>query len=508
MGQAYYRKYRSRSLDDIVGQEHIVTALKNALKEGRLSHAYLFTGPRGVGKTSIARILAHEINELPYTDENAHIDIVEIDAASNRGIDEIRDLREKVYIAPTSGKYKVYIIDEVHMLTPQAFNALLKTLEEPPAHVVFILATTEVHKLPATIISRTQRYSFHPADQKQLIAHLRHIADQEKVKISDEALALIAEHGDGSFRDSVGLLDQVTHGAKAVEVTDVHGLLGIPPREASRNLLGYVAAHDVAGVTTALDDLYLQGYQASAVARQLGELLRTAVLERSPLLPVETSFALMRDLLEVPVAPDAKRFLELTLLKIAAAQMTGATPPAVPPAPSKPAKPATKATSKVVTPEPEAPKPEVKAPDPTTEPAAETPPESAPEPEATPATPNKKSIVSPAEAVDESRWGDVLGALKAEYNTLYSIVRMASPEFSDGKITLTFGFLFHQKRLNEAKNKDIVSQVLSKVYGREVELECLFNKETKPTSAVATVPGSGSIDAISNIFGGGELLES
>ncbi len=145
-----------------MGQEHITTALNHALEKGMISHAYLFTGPRGVGKTSIARILAHEINGLPYDDDQTHLDIIEIDAASNRRIDEIRDLRDKVHVAPSSAKYKVYIIDEVHMLTKEAFNALLKTLEEPPAHVVFILATTEAHKLPETIISRTQRYAFKP----------------------------------------------------------------------------------------------------------------------------------------------------------------------------------------------------------------------------------------------------------------------------------------------------------------------------------------------------------
>src|SRR6266540_3491740 len=162
MGRALYRTYRSKKLAEIVGQEHITTALNHALEKGMISHAYLFTGPRGVGKTSIARILAHEINGLPYDDDQTHLDIIEIDAASNRRIDEIRDLRDKVHVAPSSAKYKVYIINEVHMLTKEALNALLKTLEEPPAHVVFILATTEAHKLPETIISRTQRYAFKP----------------------------------------------------------------------------------------------------------------------------------------------------------------------------------------------------------------------------------------------------------------------------------------------------------------------------------------------------------
>src|SRR6266498_3631 len=152
MGRALYRTYRSKKLAEIVGQEHITTALNHALEKGMISHAYLFTGPHGVGKTSIARILAHEINNLPYDDDSMHLDIIEIDAASNRRIDEIRDLRYKVQTAPTSAKYKVYIIDEVHMLIREAFNALLKTLEEPPVYVTFILATTEPHKVPQTII--------------------------------------------------------------------------------------------------------------------------------------------------------------------------------------------------------------------------------------------------------------------------------------------------------------------------------------------------------------------
>jgi DNA polymerase-3 subunit gamma/tau len=198
MGQALYRKYRSRSLDEIVGQQPVTVALKNALKSGNISHAYLFTGPRGTGKTSIARILAFEINKIKYDSDNLPIDIIEIDAASNRKIEEIRDLREKVHIAPVIAKYKVYIIDEVHMLTREAFNALLKTLEEPPQHVIFILATTDAHKLPETIISRTQRYTFQLASRSEVSKHLKSISEKESIAIDSKALDLIGTPITGS----------------------------------------------------------------------------------------------------------------------------------------------------------------------------------------------------------------------------------------------------------------------------------------------------------------------
>ena len=314
MGKALYRTYRSKKLSEIVGQEHITTALDHALKKGTVSHAYLFTGPRGVGKTSIARILAHEINGLPYDETQNHMDIIEIDAASNRRIDEIRDLRDKVHVAPSSAKYKVYIIDEVHMLTKEAFNALLKTLEEPPAHVVFILATTEAHKLPETIISRTQRYSFKPVDMPKVVAHLRTIAESEKIDISDDALGLIAAHGEGSFRDSISLLDQVRNKQDKVELSDVQSVLGIAPKEMIETTLKAIRSHDSLGVAQNLQKMHDQGFEASQIAKQLGKALRAELIEGKSTLSHDVSIQLLSQLVQVPASPDPRIALQIALL--------------------------------------------------------------------------------------------------------------------------------------------------------------------------------------------------
>ena len=210
MFQALYRKYRPQTFNDIVGQNHIVSVLKNAIDKNQISHAYLFYGSRGTGKTSIAKIFANEVNSNEvYQKEN--VDIIEIDAASNNGVDEVRDIKEAIKFLPTEGKYKVYIIDEVHMLTTAAFNALLKTLEEPPAHVIFILATTEIHKIPATILSRCQRFEFKNLSQDQLIDRLKYIAKEENLVIEEAAIEKIATLAKGGLRDAISILDQVSN---------------------------------------------------------------------------------------------------------------------------------------------------------------------------------------------------------------------------------------------------------------------------------------------------------
>ena len=220
MFQALYRKYRPQTFDDIVGQNHIVSVLKNAIDKDQISHAYLFYGSRGTGKTSIAKIFANEVNNNEvYQKEN--VDIIEIDAASNNGVDEVRDIKEAIKFLPTEGKYKVYIIDEVHMLTTAAFNALLKTLEEPPAHVIFILATTEIHKIPATILSRCQRFEFKNLSQEQLIDRLKYIAKEESLVIEEAAVEKIATLAKGGLRDAISILDQVSNYSEEITLNHI-----------------------------------------------------------------------------------------------------------------------------------------------------------------------------------------------------------------------------------------------------------------------------------------------
>jgi DNA polymerase-3 subunit gamma/tau len=284
---ALYRKYRSKSLDQVIGQSHITDILLRAIKAGRISHAYLLTGPRGVGKTSVARILAHEINHLPYTDDSTHLDIIEIDAASNNGVEDVRDLREKVQIAPVSAAKKVYIIDEVHMLSKAAFNALLKTLEEPPEHIVFILATTDIDKLPATIISRTQRYGFRAISEVDAMKHLRYIADEEKITIDDASLRLIAQRGDGSFRDSISLLDQLsslTDDKKGITLDLIEASLGLAPNKVVNNIIDAVEAHDVTHVAALLSQTTADGISPVTLTEQLTQTIRELIASKPQLL--------------------------------------------------------------------------------------------------------------------------------------------------------------------------------------------------------------------------------
>ena len=256
--KALYRKYRPATFEDVVGQQHIVATLQNAIKNNKLAHAYLFCGPRGTGKTSIAKLLAKTINctdpenkpcgkcaNCLDIQEGTHPDVVELDAATNNGVDEVRDLIDKVKYAPMQGKYKVYIIDEVHMMTPSAFNALLKTLEEPPAYCIFVLATTEPHKVLPTIVSRCQRFDFNKVPTLLIKERLKYIAQQEGIICEDAALTLIAEIAEGGMRDALSIMDQcIAYAQNNIKASDVSAVYGIATTSEKLDLFECVSRKD------------------------------------------------------------------------------------------------------------------------------------------------------------------------------------------------------------------------------------------------------------------------
>jgi DNA polymerase III subunit gamma/tau len=483
VGQALYRKYRSKKLSEIVGQEHITSTLERALKTGKISHAYLFTGPRGVGKTSIARILAHEINELPYTDESMHLDIIEIDAASNRRIDEIRDLREKVHIAPTSAKYKVYIIDEVHMLTKEAFNALLKTLEEPPAHVIFILATTEIHKLPETIISRTQRFTFKSVDEQDAVKHLRMIAETEGMKIEDDALQLLAEHSNGSFRDSISLLDQVGNSKTTVSRKDAERLVGLASSQHIGELENAVLNGLPADIVRVLEALVADGTNPSQAAKQLSASLRRRLIDEGN----HNLTELLHDLLQVQTSQDPTALFEILLFKAnLALDQEG-----------KGSREKGEVKSKEIVSQKvnEQENIEIKNIETSLNPK--------------PSTLNPQPLAI--------WWEDVLKHIKKVNNTLYGMLRMAEASVEESTLNLRFGFNFHSKKVADASTQATIREAIKAVTGQDYSVKAVHDatlgKQPKAKSAVEKPivhqkEQNTELDSITNIFGGGEVLDS
>lgn len=483
--QALYRKYRSKSLDEILGQDHITGLLKQALKKGKISHAYLLTGPRGTGKTSIARILAHEINQLPYDEEATHLDIIEIDAASNNGVDDVRALREKAQIAPVSAKYKVYIIDEVHMLSKPAFNALLKTLEEPPEHVVFILATTNADKLPSTIISRVQQYYFRPISNQIIIKQLQKIAKAEGFLLDEEAASLIAEQSKGGFRDSISLLDQLSSLASSKQPLtqeQVSKSIGLTDSRYIDNLIDAYDKELSSEVLSILNQLNSQGVDSTILINQLLSRLRHQLVER----PDFTK--LIARLIEAAESahPDLKL---LTVLMTDTSQ----------------------AKSTTVTNYPEAveqPKPTYSQPDQAT---IDTPKEEETKKEekkeATPSNPADDSPIAEAEkppkaskpkgpkptAVDFD-WAKVLDCVKQESSSLLGFISSCDHEYKDSTLTIYAGKDFNKKQIESNRNRPLLAEAVQKSCG--VELDIVIKNGHKP-------PEDEKIADVVEIMGGG-----
>jgi len=497
VSQALYRKYRSKSLADVVGQDHITDILSRALKSDRIAHAYLLTGPRGVGKTSIARILAHEINQLAYSDDSTHLDIIEIDAASNNGVEDVRDLREKVQIAPVSAAKKVYIIDEVHMLSKPAFNALLKTLEEPPAHVVFILATTDVEKLPATIVSRTQRFGFRAISTDDAVKHLKYIAKEENIKVEDDALQLIAQRGDGSFRDSISLLDQLSSLAdekQGITVELIETSLGLAPIKIVDKLLTSVEKHDVTAIAKLLDQTAASGISSTTVTDQLIHTLRNQAVEKPQLL------ALLDSLLDVSKSSQPAMKL-LSVLGTFAIQ----TKPAKTVALAAPVLEVT-ATIEELTQQATKPKPEMKPLVAAIE-ELETIAKSSDtgsivskplQPESSPVEPDDtsgaKPITSGMPSSDAFDWSQLIEHTRSNYVALFSVLSKCTPELNGEELTLYTGNAFYKKKLDDPKYSAHLYESLKVLGGFQLTIH------TIPTPAPLKDSQAASI---ADIMGGG-----
>ncbi|MDR0957334.1 MAG: DNA polymerase III subunit gamma/tau [Candidatus Nomurabacteria bacterium] len=502
---ALYRKYRSRSLDEIIGQPQVTDILKAVTASGNFAHAYLFTGQRGTGKTSVARILAHLINGTEYGATD--IDIIEIDAASNNGVDDVRELRDNINLAPMHSPRKIYIIDEVHMLSTAAFNALLKTIEEPPAHVVFILATTEIQKMPATILSRVQRFHFRPVSTEIVARHLRNIADQENIEVDDDALNLITERGGGSFRDSITLLDQLSGNSEKITRDTVEEILGLAPESAICDLIEAVQNHDVAGVIGKLNQLQNDGASTSIITEQLIAKLSSVAIEQPRL------FSLVEKLLDVAksAAPNIK--LAAILAQAASSNTQNSNDTRSPilsqapvlnnPAPKQP--PEVKIIEKVTISETKTEVVQQPAPSIVSEPAPEykkiddidqenTAPETAPtkSPEK-PATTSTTSVIS---------WSDVLNEVRSmNAPAVLATLNQASFDWANSELTLYFDKAFHRKNAEKPNFRDTLNEAFQTLYKTSPQITIA------KTAKSATDSDNSDIAKIAAIMGGGEIVK-
>lgn len=474
---ALYRKYRSATLDEVIGQDHVVATIKGALSKDSIAHAYLFCGPRGTGKTSVARILARMVNQIdPAAELASELDIIEIDAASNRGIDEMRNLRDKITLSPATLRYKVYIIDEVHMLTREAFNALLKTLEEPPAHALFILATTEVHKLPDTVISRTQRFDFRPIGLADITDQLSRIAESEKIKITSEAIGVIARRSRGGFRDAISLLDQVSGLQTEINLTTINKILGISSDEQLADLIVEVATGKTKSALKLLSSLIESGSEPVMLTRELTEFCRQNLLAK---VAGEKFSAKLDDIPESVIADLIESLtkalgdfkithhyslpLELAIYRTAQRSQTEDSQIAVRSLPPVQAQTKTKLSVAALE--------------------------------------DKSTTPVVLSESDANLCLKGLSLIKQRNNSLYAVMRSANPVLSGDKLILSCRFSFHKERIEEAKNRQLIEMVMTKVANRPISLVCQA-EAAQPSKANTADKDAELISSALEILGG------
>ena len=500
MAQALYRKLRPHQWEHIIGQEHIIQTLRNAVTAGRFSHAYLFAGPRGTGKTTTARLLAKALNCLDEeaskrpcdvcescqaVNQGRFLDLIEIDAASNTSVEDVRDLRDKINFSPNVGRFKVYIIDEVHMLSTAAFNALLKTLEEPPSHAVFILATTEVHKIPATVVSRCQRHEFRRVPVAEITALLTRIAQDEQIAAEPAALALVARQATGAVRDAISLLDQLASTGKEVTLEMAHAVLGTATSQAVLDLVEALTARQAAQGLAILRDTLDAGSDPRQLARQVVEYLRSLLLIRLKTGEQVDAPAEMR----AQMARHAQAFSVTDLLhniqvfNQAASESRGNWLPGLPleMAFVEALEPPPAPTNKEDLPPPGAPKAASGGARPASSPPAEPPPT-----EASPPSDEPAMDPQTARLLDEN-WKSILALTRQLNPNTYGLLNSCrSRHLKDNVLTLGFASDVLKFQMEKTGNMEVVLGVLRQVFSQEIGLRCitLSGKRTTPPPGV------------------------
>lgn len=520
-----YRQYRPKTFADVAGQSPIVDTLNQAVLQDKLAHAYLFAGIRGTGKTSIARILAKELltrgaedevlkrNILQAIEEGNLVDLIEIDAASNRGIDDIRSLLEKIQFTPVVAKAKVYIIDEVHMLTKEAFNALLKTLEEPPAYAFFILATTELHKIPATIQSRCQRFLFRQIREEDVVGRLRFIADAESISIDDKALKAIAHHSGGSMRDAISLLDQLRSLTKDITMQDVKERIGESGHEYVEQLLAAIDTGDATTIVTIVRSMEESAVPFENVTRLLLEEVRnrlhTGVLEKKNTAPfVRMLDAFMDTIRDLRIAPVPGLVLESTLLSLAQPQ-TAAPVEIVKPANVQPATPAIPPTSNPSTPLTVNQQPVTNQP-PTASPVLEKKPEPIVAAASEPITPNIPDLRSPITdlpttpgVVDltslKTAWPDIVAKTEPAYVRM-SLKNGQLHAVEGNTVVLVFGSSFHRDKASSPEGARSVDAAMEQVFKVPLKLKCVLEADVRNSGVVPHAEAVNLAEAAADIF--------
>lgn len=541
MSQALYRKWRPQSWDSVIGQQHIVNTLRNALTAGKVAHAYLFAGPRGTGKTTTARLLAKAVNctdpdpakrpcgqceRCLAVNQGRFMDLIEIDAASNTSVEDVRDLRDKINFSPTLGEYKVYIIDEVHMLSTAAFNALLKTLEEPPSHAIFILATTEVHKIPATVLSRCQRHEFRRIPVNDIVGHLKQMAAQENIQVAPEALSLIARQSTGAMRDAISLLDQLASTGQAISLEMAQEVLGTA---ASQSVLDVIEALITRQAESGLDNIHAaldSGSDPRQFARQVVDYLRDLLLVTAGnAARLEASADL-----KAQMARQARAFSPADLLRLirlfnaAASESRAAWQPALPlemafvealesaadePRPAADSRPLAPSGTSGAGGSARAGSPDERRPTSGSGGQAAAGPVATRTPPPTPAEQAPPAAAADGESIhklDPSAWRQILSLVRQQSNGAYAALNSCTGKAMRGnKLALSFASDVIKEKIEKADTMDLLRRALQQVFGFEVFVVCVIDSARRD-SVPPGVDDDGMVAAALRDLGG-ELVD-